>query len=421
MAEKIKYNFLASGEVAPYIIDGDFYIGVDTDIETLERNINLNYVTPRFRIYVLYPDETINYEIPIDYIKVGGSYNENYQSGQRRTLNFTIYNNDQDFTPNINILWAGTRLRLDIGVSFNKDTVWFIKGYFVVTKTSPSLTPNGKEVVVNASDKFSLFEGALGRLEDTYEIPEGTDIQEILQNIQLLELGDGTVRDPKPLFYHESFKGKKTQVAITKNAGETFADLIKDLAMQLSAEYFYSASGNLTFVPTGETITDKDKPVIYSFDADKGELAQLNFDYDYNSIINRVIVVGSSKNGNVYKAIAVNNDERSPLCYQRIGYRTDNIINDSNIFSDILAQERAEYELRQKLILKTTTTSPILFNPFLSVNNLITVDSSFYNLNHEKFLLQSISFGLDFSGQMNITFSNINNLLTNIEVYNAYK
>ncbi len=421
MAERIKYTLLASGEIEPYIVDGDFYIDKDADINFLENQINLNYVTPRFRIFVLYPDETINYEIPNSCIKIGGNYNENYQNGQRRTLNFTIYNNDGTFSPNINTLWVGTRLRLDIGVTVGTDTLWFIKGYFIITKTTPSLTSDGKEVAVTANDKYCIFEGAVGRLDDTYEILEGTDIKEVIQSIQLLELGDGSVRDPKPLFYHDKLEGKKTQVDITKNAGETYDDLLKELATQLSAEYFYSASGNLTFIPTGDSTMDKEKPTIYSFSADKGNLAPLNFDYDYNSVINRVIVVGNSKNGNVYKAIAVNNDERSPLCYQRIGYRTDNIINDSNIYSDVLAQERAEYELRQKLILKTTSNAAVLFNPFLVVNNLISIDSSFYNLNHEKFLLQSISFGLDFSGQMNISFSNINNLSTNIEVYDEYK
>lgn len=416
MAERIKYNYLASGEVEPYIVDGGFYINQDSNIEMLQKEVDLNLVTPRYRIYVLYPDETINYELPESCIKVGGSYNENYQNGQRRTLNFSLYNNGGEYSPNINKLWAGTRIRLDVGFSVNTDTVWFIRGYFIITKATPNLTATGKEVSITANDKYCVFEGAIGRLDETFEIPEGTDIREVIESIQLLELGDGSVRDPKPLLYNEKLQGKKTQVTITKNAGDTYDDLIKELATQLSAEYFYSASGNLTFVPTTDSTADKNKPNIYFFNADKGEMSQLNFDYDYNSIINRVIVIGNSKNGAVYKAVAVNNDERSPLCYQRIGYRTDNIINDSNIFSDVLAQERAEYELRQKLILKTTSSANVLFNPFLMVNNLISITSEFFDFAAERFLLQSISFNLDFSGQMSITFSNINNLSTNVEI-----
>lgn len=414
MSVVVQYANLSSGDVIPFSIQGG-YIDQTTDIYNLEKAINLNFVATTFKIYVLYPDETINYEIPPQMIKEGGSYNESYQNGQRRTLSFTLYNQSGEYTPNIYKLWAGTRLRLDVVLSYFGTTVTFTKGYFVITKTSPSLTPEGREVSITANDKFSWFEGTTGRLTDTYEIPEGSDIEEIIKTIQLSEIGDGSVFDTKALILHESLKGKKTQVTIIKNAGDTYGDLLLELATQLSAEIFYNSDGYLTIVPLQDVSEDQNKPILYSFDADNGDLTQLNFDYDYDSIINRVIVVGNSKDGYAYRAIAVNNDERSPLCYQRVGYRTGNIINDSNIYSDTLAKERAEYELRQKLILKTTSNSTILFNPFLSVNNLITVSSDFYELTQEKFLLQSISFSLDTSGQMNMSFSNILNLSANIE------
>lgn len=416
MSKVIKYANLASGDVIPFSIESDYYVDQDSNIEELTRMIDLNYITPSFRIYVLYPDETINFEIPKEIIKAGGSYNENYQNGQRRTLSFTVYNYNGDYTPTINMLWAGTRLRLDIGIEYNGTRVWFEKGYFVISKTTPSLTNNGQEVAITANDKFSLFENSTGRLENTFEIPEGQNISDIIKEIQQLELGDGSIFDPKGLIISEKLKGKRTQVTITKNAGDTYGSILNELATQLSAEIFYNANGVLTLVPITEVTQDKEKAIIYSFNADMGDMSQLNFDYDYNQIVNRIVVVGNSKNGGVYKATAINNDTRSPLCYQRIGYRTGNIINDSNIYSDLLAEERAEYELRQKLILKTTTTASILFNPFLSINNLITIDSEFFDLKHDKFLLQSISFAIDFSGQMNITFSNILNLSTDIEV-----
>jgi len=413
-----QYANLSSGDIIPFSIQGGLYIDQNTDIQTLEKAIDLNYVSTTFKIYVLYPDETINYEIPSSMIKEGGSYNENYQNGQRRTLSFTLYNQSGEYTPNIYQLWAGTRLRLDVVLEYLGETVTFTKGYFVITKTSPSLTPEGREVGITANDKFSWFEGATGRLTDTYEIPEGNDIEEVIKSIQLTEVGDGSVFDTKALIFHESLKGKKTQVTITKNAGDTYGDLLLELATQLSAEIFYNSDGHLTIIPTQEVTEDKYKPILYSFDADKGDLTQLSFDYDYSSIVNRIIVVGNAKDGYAYRAIAVNNDERSPLCYQRVGYRTGNIINDNNIYSDVLAKERAEYELRQKLILKTTSNSTILFNPFLAVNNLITISSDFYELTQERFLLQSISFNLDTSGQMSISFSNVLNLSTNIETMN---
>jgi len=419
MGRSVQFANLSSGDVLPFSIDGENFIGQNVDIEKLEKAIDLNYVTVTYHIYVLYPDETINYEIPPEKIKPGGSYTENYQNGQRRSLTFTLYNESGEYTPGINNLWAGTRLRLDACLEYLDKKITFIKGHFVINKTNPSLTAGAKEVVVTAGDKFSWFDNSTGRLTDTYEIPEGNDIEEIVKTILLTEMGNGDVFDTKEILVDEKLKGKKTQVTITKNAGETYGDILLELATQMSAEIFYNANGNLTLVPISEVTDDKDKPLLGFFDADKGDLAQLSFDYDYNSIVNRVVVLGNSKDGYVYRATAVNSDERSPLCYQRIGYRTGSIINDSNIYSDLIALERAEYELRQKLILKTTSSSPILFNPFLSVNNLIAINSEYYDLQKEKFLLQSISFNLDTEGQMTISFSNILNLSSNIESSNG--
>ena len=416
MGKNIQFANLSSGDVLPFSLEGDSFMDQNVDVEELEKSINLNYTTVTYKVYVLFPDETINYEIPSDKIKAGGSYSENYQNGQRRSLTFTLYNETGEYTPGINNFWTGTRLRLDVCLEYLGNKIEFVKGYFVVNKAAPSLTVGLKEVVITAGDKFSWFDNSSGRLTDTYEIPEGNDIEEIIKSILLTEMGNGDVFDTKDILISEELKGKKTQVSIVKNAGETYGDILLELATQMSAEIFYNSNGNLTLVPTVDVSDDKEKPLLYFFDADKGDIGQLSFDYDYNSIVNRVVVLGNSKNGSVYKAVAVNNDTRSPLCYQRIGYRTGTIINDSNIYSDLLASERAEYELRQKLILKTTSSSPILFNPFLSVNNLIAISSEFYNLIKEKFLLQSISFSLDMEGQMTISFSNILNLSSNIEV-----
>lgn len=416
MSKIIQSNIAGSHDVLAYYFENDEYIDQDIDIDLLRQKIDFNFTTPSYKIYVLYPDENINYEIPNECIKTGGSYNENYQNGQRRTLSFTLYNEEGKYLPTINTLWIGTRLRLDVGVQYLNTTVWFVKGIFVINKISPTLGVEGKEVSISANDKFSLFESGLGKLESSYTVEEGNEIEEVIKTILKTDLGNGSIFDPQPLIYDPVFKGKKVQVDISKSAGETYGSILMDLATQLSAEIFYNSYGNLTFCQITEVGKDADKPLIYDFDADEGGLSQLNYDYDYETAVNRIVVLGSSQDGNVYQAIAVNRDEGSPFCYQRIGYRTGEIINDSNIYSDILAEERAEYELRQKLILKTTSTSEVLFNPFLTVNNLIGITSSFYNLRHARFLLQSISFSLDFSGKMSMTFTNINNLKTNLEI-----
>lgn len=404
--------YLASGDTLPVsVTQSNTYSIHDLDITHLISWINNNYVFPRWRIYVLFSDESINYEIPVDDIQTGGSFSENYQDGQRRSLSFSLYNESGKYSPGINTLWAGTRLRLDRGLEMSDGSIiWFQSGIFVVSQLQTSLQPGQKSVQVTAKDKFSLFEDKTGTLETTYEIPEGNDIEEVINKILLVDNGSGEPLDSRPIIYHSSFKGKKTQATISKSAGESYGSILLDLATQLSAEIFYNAMGNLTLVPTNETSLDVDKPLIFDYDAERGQISGLDFSFDMGSIVNRVIVIGSSVTGGVVSATAVNDDAGSPLCYQRIGYRTGSIINDSNISTEILAQERAQYELRKQLILKSSTNVSVLFNPLLSVNNLVTITSEFFGLTHERFLIQSISCSLDYGGVMSITITNIRNL-----------
>ena len=105
----LKLN-LASGEILYVEREGgaeESMSSVFTASQILEA-IKAPNIIPRYRIFVLYPDETINYEIPIEDIQSGGSYSENYQDGQRRSLNFSLVNNDGKYLVGINKLWLNS-------------------------------------------------------------------------------------------------------------------------------------------------------------------------------------------------------------------------------------------------------------------------------------------------------------------------
>lgn len=412
MPERTQNLLLSSGDTIPITMDSQDFFGIyNFDISYLINMLKNNYAYPRWRIYVLFPDEVINYEIPNEDIKLGGSFSENYQDGQRKSLSFSLYNESGKYSPNINMFWANTRLRLDMGAELiSGETIWFQAGVFVVSNAQDSVSTSEKMVQITAKDKFSLFEDKTGTIESTYEIPEGTEIEEVFKTILLSDMGDGSPFDIKPIIYHSSFKGKKTQATISKSAGETYGSILLELATQLSAEIFYNSQGCLTLVPTNETSLDVDKPLLFDFAEENGDFSGLDFSFDMSSIVNKIVVIGSSIKGQVVSATAVNDDAASPLCYQKIGYRTGSIINDSNITTEVLAQERAQYELRKQLILKSSTSISVLFNPLLAVNNLVAITNEHFNLSHERFLIQSISCPLDYSGTMSVTISNIKNL-----------
>lgn len=366
-------------------------------------------INPKFRFHILNEDETIREDIPEEDIIMGGTYNENYQNGQRRSISISLFNHTGKYTPSINGLWVGVKISFDMGLEINGVIIWFKKGIYVISSISPSHEPGTTNVGVELSDKFAVLEGATGTFETSYTVPVGNDVQEVIQDLLNLQRGNGQVIDPKPIIYNSKFKGSKIQAEISKQAGDTIGSIIMDIATQLNAEVFYDVEGNLTFVPINDVTGDEDKPVIYHFYDENGDIFNNNLSFDLSGAINRVIVIGSTVNSNVITATSVNDNVGSPLCYQRIGYRTASPINDSNITTEILAQERADYELRQHLILKSSASNGVRYNPLLSVNNLISVTDSFYGFNQERFLLQSISCPIDYSGSMSITSANIQN------------
>ena len=415
---KIVLPMRASGDVLSYTVTSTSVRNSAVVAQTyssyaaLERLVRNYTIYPRYRVFVLNPDETVREELPPEDIQLGGSYSEDYQSGQRRSLSLTLNNENGKYTPSINNIWANSKFLLEVGMQLpdSETVIWFSKGVYVVTSVSPSRDASQKTVSLSLSDKFSFLEGSSGVLSTSYNIPAGTLIEDIVQDILYYSSGDGNVLDPKEMIYHSSFKGKKTPQTISESEGATWGSIVLKLAEMLSAEVFYNAEGQLTFVPIVEVTADGDKPVLFDFSDVRGDYQDISFDYSFDSLVNRVIVIGSNVNGTACHAIAVNDDPTSPTCYQRIGYRTSSPINDTNITNEILAQERADYELRKVLIAKTTVNNSVLFNHLLEVNNLITMEDSFYGLQRERFLLQSVSFSLDYSGLMSISSTNIRNL-----------
>lgn len=193
--------------------------------------------------------------------------------------------------------------------------LWFKKGVYVVTKADPSRTTSEKRVSVECSDKFQIFEGKQGTLQETVEIPVDSVIEDVINDILRTSAGDGYPLDCRPILYHSSFKGKKTPCTISGSSGSNWGEILKQLAEVLSAEIFYNAEGRLTLVPIVEVTSDGDKPVIFDFVDVDGDFQNDNFSMDMSSFVNKVVVIGSNVNGHTVMAEAVNDDPASPLCY----------------------------------------------------------------------------------------------------------
>ena len=390
------------------------------DLDGLEKALETGKYEAKFRLFVLHPDETINYEILQEDIILGSdNYNENYQNGQRRNLNINLVNKNGKYTPSINTIWVHNKFRFDIGISFGGETYWFPRGIFIMGNPSSTHQDSDKQVTLTLEDKFALLEGKMGTLETTYEIPAGTLIKDAIEGILTIDTGAGYPLDLKPILYDHNFDGIVTPYTITKDPGSNFGEMILELADMLGAECFYNDIGNLCFIDINETIQDPNKPIIWHYSDEKKEFLDSSTSYDFGNIVNEVHVVGDNVNGKIFSAVASNNDPASPICIKRIGRHIE-YINDAAIYSDKLAQDRADYELRCKSIINTSVSISTTFNPLIFVDNIITIEDSFYNFKRERFVIQSISYNIGVDNKMSITLSNVTNANAVDDTQNRY-
>ena len=399
------YNVLWSqyGEVLRLVDSSD--ISMNYLIDVLKRPT----IRARFRLFVLNPDETINYEVPEEDIELNsGNFTENYQNGQRKSVNINLINTEGKYTPSINTIWVHDKFRFDVGVEFDGMVYWFPRGIYILGNPTSIHQDSDKQVSLTLVDKFALLEGKAGTLEATYEIPVESDIEKAIIGILTLDNGSGYPIDLKPIIYDRTFKGLKMPYTLSKDAGSTLGEMLLEIGTILNAEVYYNSQGNLCFVSINETTLDVQKASLWDYTDTERDYFNANANYDFENAVNEIQVVGDNINNEIFSAMAQNKNPVSPLCIQRIGRRIE-YINDSNIYSDDLAQQRADYELRKFGILKTTMNINVAFNPLLFVNNLINITDSYYGLDRERFLIQSISYTIGNECQMTVSCSNIVN------------
>ena len=106
-----------SGDILSGVLEAENNLLFDyrkyTKLSYIQQLLRSSTIRPRFRLFMCNVDGTQRYQIPNEDIVAGGSYSENYQNGQRRTLSFSLINNDGKYTPGINNIWGNTRIALE--------------------------------------------------------------------------------------------------------------------------------------------------------------------------------------------------------------------------------------------------------------------------------------------------------------------
>lgn len=369
-------------------------------------------IRPRFRLSLLYPDESFREDISEYLIQGSGSLQIQYAQGQRRSLNFTLNNESGVFTPNgINSkIWVNTKFQLDLGMEMaNGDIVWNSAGIFVIGTPQITREDARKIIDIQCYDKFALLDGTLGgTLDATYEIDAGEKIYNIIVDTLLQDNGNGVPIDLKTIFFDPSLINESTVYTLSKSANESYGDMLIELANMIACDIYYNTNGNLVIQSGIKDISQVNKPTLWIFKDTEYEYLSGHINYDFTDVRNRVTVVGANVNsdGGLYIAVSENTNPRSQTRVDLIGIK-NYYLEDSNIYTQTLAQDRADYELNKLSIVQQTVQISSAFMIHLDVNNCIAITDDFFNYFDNRFIIQSISIPLSIHSNMTIDCTNI--------------
>ena len=369
-------------------------------------------IRPRFRLSLLYDNESVKQDISEYLIADSGRLQIEYAQGERRSLNFSLDNSSGIFTPTgINsAIWVNTKFKLELGMETSSgDIIWNSAGIFVIG--NPQAIREGAQTTIDIQcyDKFALLDGTLGgTLEATYEIDSGETIYNVIVDTLLQDNGNGHPIDSKQIFFDTSLINEKTKYTISKSANESYGDMLIELANMIACDIYYNENGNLVIQSGIKDISQVNKPTLWTYKDTEYEYISGNINYDFTSVRNRVTVVGCNVNSNngIYVAVAENTNPRSSTRIDLIGIK-DYYLEDNNIYTQALAQDRADYELNKLAIVQQTIDIGSTFMIHLDVNNCVALDDDFFDYFDERFIIQSISIPLSINSQITIECTNI--------------
>lgn len=329
-----------------------------------------------------------------------GSISITNQDGARRSASFTLNNYRNQWKDYFKYLSIGQRFKVSLGYEINGEEYWFPQGVFVYD--NPSLTSEGSNTTINISgnDKWSLLDGSVsGILDATFQVAAGTSMGKFINDTLKLDI----VQDYTPPNIDASVFNALTTYDIIHSAGETVADVILEVAANLSCYAYYDENGVFTMRP---------------FDYDN-VLASI-YDYTYNDInyigatktlpirqvYNSVLIVSDNLQNSYAPIVAMldNNDVTDVNsvingAVRKVYNVTDNI---AGIYTQRQADERARYEMKKVACMQSTISLTSMPLYHLKENEVVTVTDPYLGCNAERFLISGINFSIGGENNMSL-------------------
>ena len=366
--------------------------------QTVKEILSLPIINFIYVIEWLTYDEKVINEVTLDVI--GGNINFDGTTSSRRSMSITLKNLDGKYLPKpSNSLWVNNKFRLKAGYEYNnKERLLFNQGIYCITNPSILSSPSRKEVKINGLCKWSLLDGTLaGKLKNKLILPVGTKIDVAMRSI-MSEIGETKYK----------LDNCNTELPYTVEAepGTPIAKVIEEIAYIVSYETFYDNEGFFIFRRFIEPEEYEITPSTWEYTT-SGIYLESERELVWDEVKNSILIVGDTlPNGITISAIAQDNSN-SDMSISAIGEKFEKI-EDYNITEIPLAEVRANWELKKRIMLAEKVRAQIIPNFSHTVGDIITIND-IYNGCQGNYIIQSIDYDTSYSPVMSMRLWKIRN------------
>lgn len=273
---------------------------------------------------------------------IEGNISVDANSDIRRTcsLTLTVEKNSQVIAPG-GELWLDKYMKVYVGIDNprnNNKTVWWNMGIFLINNPNAVYNVNTNQISFEGLDLMAKLTGRRNG-----QIPAITTV--VYAKSKIADVVKKTITELGGFNnYIIVDRGYTVPYDIKKDSSSTIYDLLAEIRdIYPNWEMFFDVDGVFHFqpIPQGEN-----EPVIINFDEfNENLIISSSINVDFENVKNNIIVYGRLlDNQYQVKATATDTIPTSPFNVNAIGQITY-IIDDENIYSDELAQIRAQYEL----------------------------------------------------------------------------
>lgn len=337
-------------------------------------------------------DDTLIGEITHAIEDGSGSISISNQDGARRSASFTLNNYQNQWQEYFKYLSIGQRFKVSLGYDMDGEIIWFPQGVFVYSDPTLQSEGSNKVISISGNDKWSLLDGTAGGILDaTFQVEAGTSMGKFINDTLKLDI----VKDYVTPNIDSSVFDAQTTYDIVHSAGETIADVILEVAANLSCYAYYDENGVFTMRPFDY---DEVLSPVYEYTYNDINYISATKTLPINKIYNSVLIVSDNmQSGGVPVVAMLDNNDVTDInsvingATRKVYNVTDNI---AGIYNQKQADERARYELKKVACMQTniSLTSTPLFH--LKENEVVTVTDPYLGCNGERFLISGINFSI---------------------------